>query len=592
MPFIIDPANGQERWIPGVYSRMRVDDDLPGPTPGFHVPVLLASAVEGVPYNVNSGATVHRSPFRWCGTSQEAARVYGPDSDVATVMKHAKKGGLPGAYVCSLSKLTRGSVTPTSGAGTVAEYTIRPRSWGAPANHIMIRSVGGTKLEIQPVKRYTMLTADAAATDTRIYVAAPGWLSTGRTYTLGDNATANVTVTVVRTGSHLDSDGRWVHWVDLDAAVGSAFTTANYAMILEYDLPIVSGTLATGADHIEWINQSSRNLLEAEETATFTGAAIDAIADWTALKDFDTEAESVWQRSAAVGTSPAATAQDVADWIALMDASEWDRFGMDYQTLPQCFYLGLPSSTAHHSLRDWAAAKRAEGHPVSVMSGNDWDETDLEAEDDANPLVRLRNLNSQDFALAIAGLDRLPAYLSFGAQAWGRRVAGGLGHNLTNDDLDYTDIERHWDERNAGELTALLKAGALVYQLRPQPGSVRYRICQGLSTLQANTQSWNPTTDDTPLLMQRDLADFIMTDIQAALDAQQVGANEVTASTVGATVKKRLDLHEKRGRIIRGSGRIASISLNDTGTGFDVVPAFRLPVTADYITVENRIQRA
>ena len=182
---------------------------------------------------------------------------------------------------------------------------------------------------------------------------------------------------------------------------------------------------------------------------------------------------------------------------------------------------------------------------------------------------------------------RLARYLSFRPAVWGRRLEKGIPHNLTNDDLFYSELEVMWDERESGERTTLHKGGVCVYRLSIQ-SSIRFRISEGLSTLQANSVSWNESTKDSALVMQRDLADFIDRIIKLDLDGLQVGADEVTAASVGGVVIRRAQLSLlKRGLVT--DFRVSSVSLNESGAGFDLQWSVTMPVTTDFITVVTTI---
>ena len=132
---------------------------------------------------------------------------------------------------------------------------------------------------------------------------------------------------------------------------------------------------------------------------------------------------------------------------------------------------------------------------MSITAGTEWGDTDLTASDSTNPVFRATALNSQDFSLVAGGLDGDPAYLSFAPAVFGRRIEGGVRHNLTNDVIQYSELEVHWDERGSGELTDLHKAGVIAYRLNVEVGSIRFVVSQGISTLQANANSWNTGTD-------------------------------------------------------------------------------------------------
>lgn len=590
MPFVTDPRTGQPQYIPGVYSATYVDSDRAGPLPGYHVPVLLAGASSGHPYNADELIEADEAspgPFRFLATSGAVGAYYGQDSDMAVAMRWAKKHGMPGVFCCSLSALTRGSVMVTS-AGPIVEFKLAPKRFGAVWNHIMIKATLGTSLQVKLPKQHSLLTADVAAGAKRLYVRDNSWLQEGSSYTLADNVTANETFTVLRKGSTKDSSGQAVHWIETSAATVGAFNTATYGMVLAYDETGVldSGVLADAQAQIDWINSQTGGAMIATAQPTFSNAAaMIAVPAFTALKSLG----GTWG-AVTLGTSPEPTSSDVDAFIAAMDGTDWDSFGLRYQVLPQSFYLADPSSTAHAAMRDWSAAKRAEGLPVSIMTGVEWGDHVLGAGDDTDPLYRCRALNSQDVALAVGGLDGLAAYLSFGPAVWGLRVAGGNLHNLTNDDLVYTDVERRWDERTAGEVTSLLRAGALIYHLKANSRGIRYRVAQGLSTLQANAVAWNTGTNDTAMLMQRDLADFIEYTTQADLDALQIGADAVDPNTIAAGLRRRALQFQRKGLIVADSWGINSITENASGAGYDVDQRYALPKTNDYITVANRIK--
>ena len=212
------------------------------------------------------------------------------------------------------------------------------------------------------------------------------------------------------------------------------------------------------------------------------------------------------------------------------------------------------------------------------------------AGNDTAPEFRAAALNCQNFVLCAGGYDKLGANLSFAPAVFGRAVGGGVGHNLTNDGFLYSDLEVIWDERNSGDLTTLHKFGVCTYRLSISADGIRYKISQGLNTLQANSVAWNTVTRDTPFTMQRILADFVERTFQGDLDALQIGASQVTPTSVAAVLRARVKKSlEPRGYIVKGSWKIDSTVLNAGATGYDVAQRYRFPTTADYITVENTI---
>ncbi len=584
MPRITHPATGQPVYIPGVYTDTDVVSDLPGPLPAFMVPMVLADAEEGYPITIETDRFDHETVTWWKfrGTASSSRDWFGADSDMATVMAWAKRNGLPNAYCVAINPLTRAKVVATS-VGPINQVTIAARKFGAPGGHIKIKCTGGATptLEVTPLKHYSRLTATAAIAATTIYVRDNSWVRDGMTISIGDATSANVDMIVDSTGTSLDSDGQVLYWVKLTSALAAEQAIADYAMIVEYDDTAMEApdAFTTVAEMVTWIQESSE-YLEAKTEVTFSGAAIIVLATATPIKDV-----AVWA-APTDGTSPASTSTEYDDFITLIDATGWDEFAESEQVVPQAFYAATDSSTAHGALRDWAIAKRAEGYPVSITTGVGWGDVVLDAGNDTDPKFRLAALNSQDVCLCVGGIDKLASYLTLGPSVYGRRVGGGIPHNLTNDDMFYSEVEVKWDERGSGELTALHRAGACTYRLS-MAGTIRYRISQGLSSLQSNASAWNESTADTCLLMQRDLADYVERIMRTDLDMTQVGADEVSPGTIGAVIIRRADKLVKRGLITGYT--ITSITLNDSGAGYDVDWRLSLPTTNDFITLRTTI---
>jgi hypothetical protein len=577
-----ETPNGLMVYVPGVYSRVDVVSDLPGALPPFQVPFVIGSADEGIPYDVASKAYAHEVLPWWrlTGTATKTREVYGPDCDLSTGMVYAKRHGLPAAYTVCLSPLTRATILVTS-TGPVSQFTIAARSFGAAGGHIKL-SLDTGALTVTPVKRYSFLTEDASSGDTRIYVRDNSWITEGLTVTIGDNAGADADYEVASTGSSLSPTGQIVRWVELTTSLAADCDVAQYGLVCIHDEARMEApdAFTTGQEMLDWIQGSSK-YLEANKHANFTDVVPINVATATAFKDI-----TAWG-TRVDGTSPAAGLSDYQAFIAQMDASGWDEFAEAEQVLPQAFLALSADSEVHAELRDWAGAKRSEGYPISVITGCDWGDIVVSATDDTSPVFRARALNSQDIALVAGGMDYLAAFLSTAAAVFGRRLGAGIPHNLTNDSLLYGTLETRWDERGNGELTSLLKAGVITYRLS-QSAPYRFVVAQGISTLQANLSSWNVTTKDTCLLMQRDLADDVDRALKEDLSSQQVGADRVTAATVAATVLRRLQLLVKKGKILGFT--ISSVTLNAGATGYDVAWSVRLPQTIDFINLVTQIQ--
>lgn len=586
MPFIT--FEGQTIYIPGVYSAVTVEQDSAGPLPEFMVPIILGGADEGHPYNADDLKYDDESPFtpfKRLNTTSAVASYYGPSSDVTTAMKYAKRVGYPGGWFACLSALTRASVIAQS-AGPVDQLTLYSKKFGAPGGHIKLKVAGGNSVEVTPLKHYSLITATANNGQKRVYVKDNSWVVIGSTVSIGGTGKVNADYVVANKGTELDANGQEKFWIDLTTNLAIQQTTAAYSMVVQYDTAGVekSGTLATLEAQYQWF-QGTSEFIGAKKEATFNGAtaALVALAAATPLKDI-----TAWG-AATAGASPEPTSTEYTDFISDMDAVEWDAFLAREKVIPRMFYLVDPSSTVHASFRDWAVAKRSEGFPIFIVTGCEWGDTDLAAGGDTNPTVRLAALDSQDVMLACGGLDKLAPYLTLAAKAFGYQCSKGPRHNLTNDDLKYTEVEKKWDERNSGELTKLLKAGALTYKVK---GSRPYNfvIAEGLTSLQNNAKSWNVGTNDTPLAQQRHLADFVNRALTEDLDGTQLGADETTPDSIAATYLLRRDSLLKRGYIT--SAKITSITLNESQTGYDLDHTVKLPTTVDFITFRTRILTA
>jgi hypothetical protein len=582
MPLNTTPSGLSVR-VPGVYVAEEVIKSTPGPLPEFNVPIVMVGAEEGYPYNVKDSRQITESITQWqlCNTPSKVRSVYGQDSEAGIIAKYLWRHGFPQGYFVCLSALTRGQIIATS-AGPINQLVIYGRKYGWPANWIKL-SWASLTLVIQPPQNYSRLTASSASASNKVYVRDNSWVSVGMTLEIGDNDSPNVTKVVDGVGTEIDANGQLAPWIRFTATVGAVYTTAQYAAVAVYS-PTLKESPDAFADLEEAFQylQNDSKYLFATKHAAFTNATLISVASLTCLKDI-----TAWS-SVTLGVSPTPTASDVANFITDMDESEWEAFILDMQKIPHAFYVGLSSSTAHASMRDWATAKRILGpdEAISVTSGAGWGDVVLAAGDDTDPLFRLAALNSQDFMLAIAGMDRLAAYLTKGPAVFAHRVGNAIPHNLTNDELVCESHEVMWDEINSGELTTLLDRGALTHRLNPS--LKRFVIAQGLLTLQQNDEAWNEVGASTPLAMQRDNADFVDRIIAEEFEIIQIGADKVTAASVAGVLRRKAEkLLLKRGLVTDWG--INSVTINDTATGWDVDWYVKLHVTTDYINVTTKI---
>ena len=584
MPSIQTP-DGRTVYLPGTYISLRVASSSPGPLPNFHVPVLMAPAFEGHPYNADAtrlAVEPKLSPFREVRTASIAAAYYGTGSAMDRAMIWAKRHGLPLAFATCLSPLTRAAII-VEAAASVEQFTFYPRKYGAPGNWPKILWNGSTNLlEITPVKRFAMVAANIGASDIRIQVVGEhGWLVKGATVQISANGSTPVARAITKVIKERQSDGQYAYFIEVTSAPG-ALTTANYAIVFQWDethKETYAG-LTDCQDIIDTVNAQSE-ILWAVKHANFTNADPVNVSTATALN-----AISAWGTVTA-GTSPAHTDADVTAFIALMNAEAYGDFAADRGLLPQAYYLASSDRSQHEAMRDYAEAEATRGFPISVMSGVGWGDHVLDAGDDTDPLFRAASLDSDYFGIAAPGLDGEPAYLSLGPAAWARRIEGGVGHNLTADRLIFTELERQWDEINSGELTSLTRGGVVTVRLILGQ-NFRWGIAQGVSTLQANEGLiWNVSDGTTWSFHQRDLADFINRVVYHDFEEFLIGEDEVDRNSVASTLNRRVDLSLARRNYIKpNTFRITSLERNSAGSGWDLRWQATPRELTDYITAE------
>lgn len=570
--------------VPGAYGAIEVVSTLSGPLPQFHVPTVIGAGFEGHPYDADSKLVTGESPFspfKRCNTDSAVAAYYGVQSELHRGMRFAKRHGLPAAFVVNLSPMTRFSVVADTVTTNIEQFVLHSRTFGPLAGWRKIQFVGGV-LTTTPVKRYAMLSANAGVSATRLYlVGSHPWLSVGASVSVGANSVTNVTRTVTNAGQEVTAAGQIAYWIEISSAHGSALNTSAYAAVAQYDenRKEVTPVFTTGQGMIDWQNEFSA-YWRAVRHANFSGVLPADIVTATPAKQV-----TAWN-TVVSGTAPAPTDTDMQAFVALMNGGQWAAFADRENALPNTYLLLTGDSVQHATARDYAAAERLRGYPINVTTGGRWGDVVIAAGDVTDPVFRAAALNSQDVCLTAGGLDREASYLSLAAAVFGRRVAGGPGHNLTNDEIIASHREVEWDEINSSELSALCSAGVVTWKFSTGTAGFRYRVSQGLSTLQANAGAiWNESDATTWALMQRDLADAVLQVLLADQEEWAVGGDRVTAAGIAGIINRRAGSMERAGWVKPGTVGVSSIRLNDAGNGFDVIPQVRLPDTADYITL-------
>jgi len=578
--------DGVRIYIPGVYGTARVSSSLEGPARSFHVPVLLADAWQGYPYDLEdkllTGETA-RLPTERLGDLTDVRDLYGADSDMAIAFGQGKRVGLPYALCLCTSPLTRASGLVTS-TGPVNQFTVYPRLLGAAPGWHKITWTSGGVWTTTPWRNFSPLTANAASGDTRVYVRDNSWAYEGLTVEIGDNDTANAEREIVSVGTEINAAGQKLYWIELDSAVGAAFTTAQYGAVATYQGSRTesSGTLTTGQELVDYLNDESK-YWRVVKHANFTSAMPIAVATALPLKDI-----AAWG-TITDGTAPAGSSTDVGnilDWLTDGGNSEIIRVE---DLIPRLFLLASENTAAHTLLVTYAAAMReqdAARFPVQLITGCGWGNIDTAANDSDNPAVRALGIDSQDVVLVAGGLDLLAPYLSTAAQVWGLIASGGLVHNLTGDQLKGTP-ETRW---STSQLEGLIRGGVLTYRMCVTGRGNYLGIAQGCNTLQNNATSWVNGTNETPLVMQRNIVDFVEQDKRLLLMGDVWGADAVDAALVRSKLLARAKSWEATGLIKEATYAIGDVAQNSTGSGWDVTDSYEPPVTTDFINLTTTIK--
>lgn len=577
--------NGQPIWVPGVEVVSKVVSDLPGLTPNFVVPVVLGEAYEG--HALGSPALQYSSettlsPFYYSRTSTGVASYFGPSSDMAAAAAYAHKvPGYPGAYYCAINTLTRTSVIVTS-TGPVNQFTLYARKFGAIGGWTKVKFASNI-FTITPPKNYAFLSANASTGSKRMYFKGYkpiDWVREGMTVSVGDfTATQVESLVVDKKGSYPDSNGQLVWWVDFTTAPAAAYATADYGAIVEYDTKSeVSPACTTAQAAIDWLNSYSL-ILGAHVHADFTNAALIAVS--SAVRMF--ELGATWGTMTA-GTS---VAQTTANWTTFATdflATEHDAFIEQYGVMPRLVHALTSSSTNHATLRDLAATLRTAGKPIQVYTGCTYTDVFPTAGDDTDPTFRAGVLNSQDIYLCAGKVDRLHPYISLAGQVFGHKVAGGVGHNCTEDTLyKEGDVGKKWDEAVSGQLTRLHRLGVITYRLSSKSGTPRYVISQDINTLQVRTVVANTGTNDSGYGVWRLRQDYIEFVLASLTTDNSLGQDSIDRDALAASLLTRGD--KILSRHLAAPLAITSITANSSGTGWDVTCNTQQPPLSDFFSI-------
>lgn len=585
-----DPVTGLTVYIPGVYTSSKLVSEPAGGVPDFLIPLLLGEAFCGYPYNANSLKYSSEADIPFYTkqiNAEDTATVFGRGSKLHALMKYAKRGGLPLGFNVCMSALTRASVLVTS-TGPVNEFTLYSKSFGAIGSHIGIKWASSI-MTIVPIRHHCLLSANIASTGTRAYVKGEGddptaWIGIGSTLYIGDNNSTNTTVVVSNKGYEINSSGQKQYWVDFAAAPGTAYATADYAVIFAYDTANTKTSPAYSAGQgqalVDWINTTG--VVGAHKHANFSGVLPIAVSSQTPLKEI-----SAWSTVTA-GTSPAATSTDHTNFVAQLIASGWSEFQIaEGGALPMLFAVGDSSSTIHATWRDYAITAYQQHVYTQIVTGCRFTDTATGASDDTNPGYRALTLGNQDVRLCAGQLDFLDPCLSVAGQLVGKICSGQVGHDCTHDDLLSEAIGRNW---SATELEYLLRKGVTTYTYDTnKTGAMGLVIAQDVNTYpggrDGNVIDGNPVVTGYGVMRIQ----MLYAEHLAKAYKRFIGNSRVTKAQLVGFILNFFDEKLYRRGLTTEPTRIQSITPLANGTGWNVEPAITFRGVSHFFTVTVNI---
>jgi hypothetical protein len=224
------------------------------------------------------------------------------------------------------------------------------------------------------------------------------------------------------------------------------------------------------------------------------------------------------------GTSPIATETTGGsfDTFAASAPQLFEEFRNYVKIRPRI--LGLLSKTAgvHAVYKTLAQTLRTAQASVLVVTGCDTGDVLLATSDAAHPIQRAKTLNSGDVVLAGMGIDYKAPYLSLAPQVAGMISANITRHNLTNDNISASSVEKTFGEFNREtETKVYLANGVLIVGT----GMNGFYIVQGINTYQNQGTMWDQNTNTTYLIQQRQIVDYVYEAYKNEMEAG-VGADD------------------------------------------------------------------
>lgn len=562
MPITI---NGRTEYVPGVYGTIEVIQKGAVALPVFNGLLLVGTAPQGIGYDAGNGADVIKS----FSNTADAGAFFGNSSPLVQAFAEAKKGGAGVVHMLCANALTRASAAVNDGTNPL--FTVKPKVYGVTGNDQKLDIVvSSNTVTVTITKALSILTtANVLITDTLISLETVEGLSVGDSvYLLDSSDTASGTPQTI---NYIDVANKQIV---LTTTHGNACTTANFARIVKFNqgsrLVKVFDKTATGFlnDLVNFINSSGLFEVSSISTTAVPGNIVSQGGMLGLIV------------GATKGTSPAATMYEsalIAKIPQLLE--EWSN-----ATKVRIRIILPVTDPITNVLGAWTpltTTMRAAQKSIQLVLGSPAGAIANAITSSSNPAYQAKyNCGKGDIIYCGMGYDGKAAYLTTAPFVAGLMSGQSVKLNLTRDKVPATTVEKTFGEFNKAEAETYIKSGVIIIMT----GKDGFYIAQGVNTYQNQATTWNQNDNDTYLIQQRQLADFIFEGYNEQMQ-QAVGGDTVNLTTVGALGVSILQKYQDEG--FCDDKKITAAYKE--GNAIITLPEVQLPQTVDFIGYKLRV---
>ena len=461
------------------------------------------------------------------------------------------------------------TVSPAGGSGCQIDISsvaagqnalsIDSDDFGAFVNDISL-TIASSIHTIIPPKNSTLLTADSGTGKT-ISVGDVSQYQPGGTVHLNANNYSAPQVLVIDT---IDTSNNTITFL---TSITLSATVANYARIFQEDTDNeeVSGTLDT-----------VQKVVAFYATSKYLSVTIS-----NGITTMPTTLSKTYIQNLSGATKATSPATQTGDWQNVAD--NFNRWNNEFAIVNKIYLrvIGLTTSDAenHGAFADMAIAQRAINKPVAICAGCELGDYNLALSDADHPIKRAFALNNENVQLAGFGLDGYSAALSYAGELFGIRLSNNVNHNQTWDILDAATVEKAFDQNDA-DYQPYITAGVVAILGTP----TGFKVSQGVNTIQDQSTTFNPDTEKTYLIANRDVADFDLRTMIELLETAN-GADGITQEFLSGLIKQQSDLLVAAGIILS----YVITRITKTGNAWTAKRQASISSPTDFIGLENTL---